>query len=479
MLKLISTIALQIFSSAISGQLCNGSLGDPVVNMTFGNGGGSSGFVPSASYTYTSSTCPNDGFYTITKTTSNCFGDTWHNLSNDHTGGGAFMLVNASYTPGDFFVTTVTDLCPNTTYEFAAWILNIMKVYGSILPNLTFRVETPTGIVLNTFNTGDIPVTNAPQWNQYGFYFSTPSDNAVIVLRITNNAPGGIGNDLALDDITFRPCGSKIFAAISGMASDTINLCDGQTDGNAYTFSSSVSSGYSSPLFQWQISRDRGNTWNDIPGATSLDYQTPTISGAGMNWYRMSVVDASVANISSCRIVSDVLAINVHSKPVVNAGPDKIMLADNPIVLSGDVQGDEPSYVWSPDIYMNDPNQLTPTVSPPKNISYTLTAQSVWGCNNSDNVNVKVVSHIYIPNAFTPNGDGLNDKWEIPFLDPSFGGEVSVYNRWGQRVYYAHSRAVSWDGTFNGDPQPASIYIYTITIKKYNIKLKGTIRLIR
>src|SRR4051812_7650596 len=93
-----------IFCFSASGQLCSGSLGDPVVNITFASGTDYSNYVPLNSYAFTYSPCPNDGFYTVTSQTSNCFGNTWHTVTSDHTGTGGFMLVNASYNPGDFFV---------------------------------------------------------------------------------------------------------------------------------------------------------------------------------------------------------------------------------------------------------------------------------------------------------------------------------------------------------------------------------------
>ena len=71
------------------------------------------------------------------------------------------MVVNASYNPGDFFVKTVDGLCPNTTYEFASWILNVVKQSACrgepIKPNVTFNIETTSGTVLQTYQTGDIP----------------------------------------------------------------------------------------------------------------------------------------------------------------------------------------------------------------------------------------------------------------------------------------------------------------------------------
>ena len=101
------------------GQLCTGSLGDPVVNITFAYGTSYSGYVPASSYAFNYTNCPNDGYYTVTDRTADCFGNTWHTVTEDHTGNGGFMIVNASYNPGDFFVTTVKlliDISPMGLY---------------------------------------------------------------------------------------------------------------------------------------------------------------------------------------------------------------------------------------------------------------------------------------------------------------------------------------------------------------------------
>ena len=474
-LSLVALIAPFINTRA---QICNGSLGDPAVNITFGKAGtgGPSNYVPTSSYFYQTADCPNDGYYTVASHTANCFGNTWHMLNDDHTGGGNFMLVNASFSPGDFFLTTVTDLCPNTTYEFAAWVMNVMKVLVSIPPNLTFKIETPSGGVLGLFNTGSIPVTTDPEWKQFGFFFTTPSTNSTIVLRITNNAAGGYGNDLALDDITFRPCGAKITAEIDGN-NNLVDICEGNT--SSYTFNSTVSSAYTSPVYRWQSSIDSGATWVDIPGATSPSYQRPP-SGPGSYFYRLTITDASVAGIPSCRIASNALVINVHPKPVVDAGPDRVYIAGYPVTLNGIVTGERPVFNWTPTLYMDSASELNPIVTPPVDMTYILSATSAYGCSNQDKVNVKSVSGIFVPNAFTPNGDGKNDTWNIPYIDPSFRAEVNVFNRWGQLVYHSDGLTISWDGSLNGVPQASGTYVYSVVFKTgFFPNMKGTITLIR
>jgi gliding motility-associated-like protein len=477
-----------LFSSVIhflpllgNAQLCTGSFGDPVVKLTFDQAStiGSSSYVPPNAYTYTTTFCPNDGYYTITNQTAECFGSSWLTVTADHTGGGNFMLVNASYQPGDFFVSTVTDLCPNTTYEFSAWVLNVMKpFFPSIRPNLTFRIEKPDGTVLASFDSGDVPVSGTPTWLQYGFQFITPVDNAQIVLRLRNNAPGGQGNDLALDDITFRPCGAKITAEIQNSTTDTIDVCEGNT--NIYTFSGSASSQYQSPVYHWQVSTDKGTTWNDIPGATTTSYVRMPTPKPGKYWYRLSVVDASVTAFTSCRIASNFLVINVHPFPVADAGPDRVYVKGYPVTLSAIASGEDISFNWNPVLYMDDPGVMQPTVTPPNDITYTLSVQSAFHCNNKDSVNVRVVDGIFVPTAFTPNGDGKNDSWRIPFLDIGLGADVKVFNRWGQLVYHVSSATVSWDGNLNGQPQASGTYVYFISFKSHKMPdLKGAFTLIR
>jgi gliding motility-associated-like protein len=463
--------------NAVKAQLCNGSLGDPVVNINFGSAYSNAGTnAPGSNLTYTSSACPNDGYYTLTSATSNCFNNAWHTVTNDHTGSGNFMLVNASFQPSDFFVSTVSDLCPNTTYEFAAWLLNVF-IRPGIKPNITFKIETPDGIVLKKYDTGDVPEVGSPEWKQYGFYFTTPATNAKIVLRMTNNAPGGIGNDIGLDDITFRPCGPKVEAGIQNQTADTIHMCEGNT--NTYVLTAKPSSAYQAPVYQWQLSVDSGASWKDIAGATSATYVRPPVTKAGNYWYRAAITEASVAQLVSCRIASNVLAINMHANPVVNAGPDKIVLANNTATLNGSITGNDVRYNWSPTNYLSSNTTLAPVVTPPAATTYTLSAESIYGCAGKDDVDVKVVAGFFVPTAFTPDGDGKNDRWQIPFLDPDFGAEVFVFNRFGQTLYHTTGAVVSWDGKWNGKAQPMGTYIYLVRFTNNPLLLKGTFTLIR
>ncbi len=223
--SLIFFVAL-LFSCSLSAQLCTGSLGDPVVNITFGSGANPGSPLPPGvtSYYYVGS-CPNDGLYTIVNSMSGCFTNTWHTLTEDHTPGdvnGYMMVVNSSEEPGTFYLDTVKNLCGSTTYEFSAWVMSVLTASAcegaGIQPNITFTIETTTGSIIGTYSTGNIANLDHPEWKHYGFYFVLPGGLSNVVLRMVNNSPGGCGNDLALDDITFRPCGPQVHATFSGIA---------------------------------------------------------------------------------------------------------------------------------------------------------------------------------------------------------------------------------------------------------------------
>lgn len=314
-LPLIATLLICVSFSA-KGQLCNGSLGDPVVHITFGTG--TPGALPASvtTYKYTGSSCPNDGEYSLKDITFNCFSGSWHTVTGDHTPNdalGNYMLVNASFVPGDFYLDTIRGLCPNTNYEFAAWVKNVLKPsscnFAGIKPNLTFRIETLTGTVLTVYNSGDIPSEDPAPWKQYGTFFQTPIGTSDVVIRLTNNAPGGCGNDLALDDITFRPCGPSINATVGTTGSSDIGGC--ANDNKVYLLQASYSPGiYANPSFQWQSSTDNGITWTNIPGANSTSYSRPA-SGIGVYSYRMLIADGPNINSISCRLASNTITVTI------------------------------------------------------------------------------------------------------------------------------------------------------------------------
>ena len=331
-MKYAIIISLIFLWHASGAQTCQGGLGDPIVNISFGSG---SGLGPPlaggiTNLQYVNNSCPNDGQYTIINNTTNCFQGTWLIDLHDHTGdpNGYFMLINASYNPSDFYVETISGLCGGTTYQFAAWVMNVGVINDQIRPNITFRIEKTDGTVLQSFDSGNIPLASSNSWAQYACYFDTPPGVSSVVLRMVNNAPGGNGNDLALDDITFRAAGPSVKTTVAGYASDTLTLCDGSVP--VLHLSSTVENNcFPSAVYQWQQSSDGGTSWNNIAGAATVALTVPP-GQPGSELYRMTIAAAGNAGIKTCSIASDPVAVNILRLP-----QPSVSISSSPYVCAG------------------------------------------------------------------------------------------------------------------------------------------------
>ena len=438
-LRLLIFLPVIFFFNKATAQQCSGSLGDPVVNITFGSGTGFGAALSAATtqYQYVKDACPVNGYYTLLNKGIECnYG--WHILQSDHTGNpdGYFMLIDAAFDPSDFYLDTVKSLCANTTYEFAAWMLNLKFVSQGTRPNITFNIETLTGQVLQTYNSGDIPVEQSINWKQYGFYFTTPMNVSSIVLHMTNNANGGDGNDLALDDITFRPAGPAIATGIVNHASDTIQLC--MDDTSTLHFTATVGTCYSNTAYQWQVSKDKGNTWNNITGATGTIYARPS-TVAGNYFYRIIVAPATNIGIGNCRVASNPILVEVNGLPVISASNNAPKCAGEAIVLTASGGS---LFKWTgPNGFIATSAQDTIFNSNSNQSGkYVVTVTDSFGCKKNDSTFVTVYArpvalfsvsspgcennNIIFSNQSVDGGQPIQ-KWAWDFGDGSLSDQIS------------------------------------------------------
>ena len=178
----------------------------------------------------------------------------------------------------------------------------------------------------------------------------------------------------------------------------------------------------------------------------------------------------------------DSVIVNVE-KIVANAGPrDTSIVVDQPLQLNG--TGAE-FYSWSPSTGLNNPDIADPVAILSEDQQYVLTVESASGCSATDTISItvyKVKPDLYVPNAFTPNGDGLNDIFKpIPIGMKSLIF-FKVYNRLGQMVYSTNVFNEGWNGTFKGTPQDPGVFVWTAEGVDYLGKIiakKGSVVLIR
>lgn len=125
------------------------------------------------------------------------------------------------------------------------------------------------------------------------------------------------------------------------------------------------------------------------------------------------------------------------------------------------------SYSWTPNVYISRSlgNQIT--VKPTQTITYYLQGIDAGGCIGQDSVTVYFAKEgeqkLFVPNAFTPNNDGLNDVFKPIFTGPATKFDFKIFNRWGQLVFQTNTVGKGWDGAFKFVTQPKDVYVYYIT----------------
>jgi gliding motility-associated-like protein len=157
----------------------------------------------------------------------------------------------------------------------------------------------------------------------------------------------------------------------------------------------------------------------------------------------------------------------------------KVVLEGASVSLSPQlVYGKQLSYLWTPSQYLNNDTALAPIATPANDITYRLLVTGIGGCSLSDTLFVKVLKNPVIPNAFSPNGDGINDVWIIQYLDSYQGATVDIYNRYGQKVYNSIGYSNPWNGKYNGKTLPVGTYYYVINPKNGRQILSGSITIV-
>jgi len=191
--------------------------------------------------------------------------------------GGYMAVINSSYRPGITFLDTINNLCPNTYYQYSAWFRNICSHCAcdsngkgpasvgyiptgpgdssGVHPNLTFNVNG-----YDYYTTGDMPYTG--QWIRKGFTYLTGPTQTSMIIYVRNNAPGGGGNDWALDDISVASCTPNI--SLTPNKADT--LCRGSDDTVRFKVTA-----FFGNYTEWKLEKsiNGGATWTS-PGLDTL-----------------------------------------------------------------------------------------------------------------------------------------------------------------------------------------------------------------
>jgi gliding motility-associated-like protein len=198
--------------------------------------------------------------------------------------------------------------------------------------------------------------------------------------------------------------------------------------------------------------------------------------------YQLTVSDSNGCHSPSASSIT----VTVVPETKVFVGNDTAILANQPFPL--DVQDVNNSgftiFSWSPNTGLNDPSIRDPIATIDQEETYVVTASTPTGCSASGSIKLEILKRpdIFVPNAFTPNGDGHNDILHALPRGIKVFDYMAVYNRSGQRVFFTKNVESGWDGTINGEPQPAGTYVWMaegIDVNGNTVLRRGIVILIR
>ncbi|TWI90689.1 gliding motility-associated-like protein [Chitinophaga japonensis] len=184
------------------------------------------------------------------------------------------------------------------------------------------------------------------------------------------------------------------------------------------------------------------------------------------------------------------VTVTVNPSPQVSAGPDQVVPVGAELRLQLQSTPDVTRVEWQPATYLSCTDCLAPLAQPKSNITYHVTASNQYNCISIDDINIKLVCEsgsVFLPNSFSPNGDGQNDIFYVRGRGIKTIKVFRIFNRWGQLVFERNNLttedpASGWDGRVNGTPLPPDVFIYyaeMVCDTNESFTLKGNVTLLR
>lgn len=417
---------------------------------------------PFTNYLFNGATQVDGGQYAINNNASD-LNTGWHNME-DHTAGdtnGRMFVVNGETFVGEFYRRTIP-VIQNADYDFSAWITTVYDIDTGICggtgdpSNVTFRVESTLGVVLNQVNTGDIQNESNPNWQEFTLSFNS-GNNSEIQLVLLNNAVGVCGNDLAIDDISLVANNIPLFPTVSIVQPDCIG--GGNIGG--------LLIGALDPNTTYDLTYDQDGTPVGPISITTDANGDYMLSGLPVGLYENLVVTlagcGASAPLGPFNITQSALSLNLTVEE-----PTACYVLDGRFVFSGLVSGESYSIGYSqdgtvvaPQSYVADTNGQV-IIDGLGTGTYTDFTIEIGACSDSSFDVYEFPGCSIIPEGISPNNDGINDSFEVSWLQAT---HIKIFNRYGTEVYELPNYRNEWYGTTNdGQELPVGTYFYVIEV---------------
>jgi gliding motility-associated-like protein len=227
--------------------------------------------------------------------------------------------------------------------------------------------------------------------------------------------------------------------------------------------------------YQWSPSIGLDNATSKTPKATPSSTTTYTVTGRDND---------------NCFTQTATVVVKVNPIPTVDAGVDATISVGSTIQLKSKTSPDVNSWNWTLPYTLSCATCADPVAKPRSNTTYRVDVANAGGCTSMDEVTINVIcnnGNLYIPNTFSPNNDGMNDRFYPRGTGIARIKSLRIYNRWGEVIFEKinfnpNDPTAGWDGTFKGRKLPPDVFVYTCEVICENsivLPFKGDVTLIQ
>lgn len=355
-------------------------------------------------------------------------------------------------------------LCPNDTTPYEITTVDLPSDGGNLIDNQNVCDNGNNGMLVDTGYVGTVidwqySTDGGITWNNIGY-----TDDTLLFSNVLTTTQYQV-------EVQNGSCPSD-FSSIAELTviagSDAGNIIGEDTVCNAMADSLLSISAYYGNIQEWIYSSDSGATWVST-GQSSLSFSYQQLLG-----YTIFGVIVQELNCPTDTAFHPIVVLPTN----VSGGPNLTITEGDTVQLFGT---GGVSYYWTPSNYITDVNAQEPMVWPPTDMTYSVEVTDQYNCKDTAFVLITVepdLTKIVVPSLMTPNGDGINDIWNIENITAYDEAKVYVFDAYGQVIFYSSPYNNDWDATFNNKPLPDGTYFYLIELSPDFKPIKGSLTIL-